>query len=349
MKNSGVENSTIMHRFEETDCNTVLSEIIVEYGLPEDSKLLSVVEQGVLSRNWIIGNEKSRYFLKRYRKFTEERVREIHATMEYFSNHGIPIIMPLKRKNGSDYWRDNDGNSYALFPYVAGKQFERRNIPDDAIVVMAETLAKIHRLSLTNPMVITDVVGDWDDEDFLERAEKILNIISSKQERNHFDELVKRKINQQITLVNKYDLRFSDLSLKKDTLCHGDYQDGNIFFAPDNTVESVFDFEKCDMEPRIYEVLRAIDLTIIGGEYSTERLEKAKIFLRTYDRSYPLVKQEIIDGCLARYIKQTHDTWIEEEYYLRGNERPMIYLKDRVDYLNYRPEDFAQTLIRGLD
>lgn len=332
----------------DVNCDNLLSEIIATYGLTPDTTMISAVEQGVLSRNWIIGNKKLRYFLKRYRKFAEERVREIHATMEYFSNHDIPIIMPLKQKNGLDYWRDEDGNSYALFPFVSGKQFERRKMPDDAIVAMAETLAQIHRLSLTDPIVVNDVVGDWDNQDFLSQAEKIMNIISAKNQLNEFDSLVKGKINKQINLVKKCNQKFSDLSLRKDTLCHGDYQEGNVFFATDNSVEWVFDLEKCDMEPRIYEVLRVIDLMIIGGKYSVDRLEEAKVFLRAYHYANPLASQEIIDGCLARQTKEAHSLWIEEEYYLRENKRPMIYMADRVSSLENRPENFAQILTNCL-
>lgn len=81
----------------------VLSTVISEYGLPPDTHMISVVDEGVLSSNWIIGNMSNRWFLKRYRPFTPERVAEIHRVMRHFYDHGFPVLMPIASLGGREY------------------------------------------------------------------------------------------------------------------------------------------------------------------------------------------------------------------------------------------------------
>lgn len=327
----------------------ILPIIINEYSLPEDTKIISKIKEGVLSHNWIIGNSQSQYFLKKYKRYEETRIQEIHQTANYLSEHGIPVVLPLKCQNNLDYWQDNKGDFFALFPCINSNKFLRGKVSEKTIISAAKMLAKIHRLSLSDKIDINQTVSDWNDEKFFTRSEDLIKIIREKKELTDFDKSVLEKIKLQTQIIKKSDLKFSNLSLKKDTLCHGDYQDGNIFLSADGQVQWIFDLEKCEMAPRIYEVLRAIDLMFLDVDFSLKNLSDVKIFIQAYHKDYPLASQEIIDGCLARFIKQAHGLWIEQEYYLRGDSRPVIYLNGRLNYLQSNPEDFSKFLIKCID
>lgn len=198
---------------------------------------------------------------------------------------------------------------------------------------------------LSDPLVIDKRLGDWDTEKFRYRAERLLELIRQKSVRDAFDDMAQVKIAKQIVLLTESNIAFDELGLARDTLCHGDYQEANVFYSLDNNVEWLIDWEKCDMEPRVNEVVRAVDYMCLNGDFSNQALESARILVRAYHEVYPLVREEVEAVAIFRRMKQLHSVWIEEAYYIDNNRRPARYMKRALEALGEPPSYMSDLLV----
>ena len=300
--------------------------IVEHWQLPSDTQVISEVTKGVLSTNFIIGTSKQRWFLKRYRFDDGAKIKEIHGVKRHFSSHGIPVIMPLEGRDESTAFHADDG-WYSLFPFIDGRQPERELLTPTALTSAAQLLAKIHLLSKTSPFVVQDIAKDWDGPATLEKAEEILAIINAKPKKDDFDLKSEAILKVKMELVRKNTVSFAELGLSKDTLCHGDYQEANMFFDEDDRVSWLFDWEKADMEPRTYEVLRAMELMCMNGNFTQRHIDNAKHFVRSYHEAYPLNHEELAAGLTGRRIRGIHSIWTMQQHYIVKNNRSDRFLE----------------------
>jgi len=307
-----------------------LEQIISFWNLPSDTRVLHRIDKGVLSVNYAIGTNNQRWFLKRYRYGAKEeaKIREVHQVKRHFAEHGIPVVMPLEGRNATTYLF-TDGAWYALFPFIDARQIERTDLTPASLASAGLLLAKIHRISREDPLVVEDVAKDWGLADLERKAQEVLDVLASKPraEWDDFDRKSDEIIRIKLDLARKNTLTFTDLGLAKDTLCHGDYQEANMFFNDRDEVAWLFDWEKTDMEPRVYEVLRAIDLMCINGNLEPASIAKAQIFLRAYHEDFPLTRDELAAGLKGRYIRGIHSIWTIRQHYITKDNRSDKFLE----------------------
>lgn len=102
----------------------LLKIVETEYGL-QNVVLLKRVEQGVLSNNYIIESNDTKYFLKHHRHNDLERIRKIHTVESFFSEKGFPVILSLPNKDNSLVIQIEE-QYYSLLPFVDGILAQRR-------------------------------------------------------------------------------------------------------------------------------------------------------------------------------------------------------------------------------
>lgn len=305
------------------------------YGLSQKVTVLKEVTQGVLSTNFIIGNNSQKFFLKRYRFTNPSEVKNIHEVKRYFSKEGIPVILPIVNGAGESFFLFNDG-IYALFPFIEAKQLDKDQLSKTAIKSLAETLSKIHLIGKDGVFLKEPVAfKDWDNGKFLKTAQEIQEIIMNKKEKDSFDELALQTLQLKRNIVQKNTKQLKDFEFGENHLIHGDYHIQNIFFDENDRVIHVFDFEKADVAPRIYEVLRSMDYIFFRGKPTKKDLEKAALYFGIYNKLYPFTQKEIEDGVDAYYLKKSYGLWVVSEHYLNNNFRPDIFLKEDFENLKY--------------
>ena len=324
----------------------LLTQINELYGLSLHS--FEKVTKGFLSENHILFQDDKRYFLKKYRFENKERIEEIHSAKKYFADGGIPVILPVINKKQETFFL-NDGY-YALFPFIEDKQLERGSLTDTATVSLGEMLGKIHLLGKESTLPIKERFKPWDKEKSLDKIEAIGLEIKKKTMLNDFDKLALDNIQLKKNLILKNSIVYEDLDLPSDHLIHGDYLDQNVFFGDDDNVSHVFDFEKTDYSPRMYELFRSMMYGFLSDEIVKEDLEKSKLYLNSYLSIYPTSKEELIKGLKLFYFKSIHAVWVESEHYLKDNDRSDVYLLSdfkRVKYLSEHYEEFEEGLIKN--
>jgi Ser/Thr protein kinase RdoA (MazF antagonist) len=265
---------------------------------------------------------------------TEERIQEIHKVKEYFNNGGIPIVQPIANRLGKSYF-SFDGYFYALFPYINEKHLNRNDMPPKALESMASMLGKIHLLGKDPGFTIHDTFASWDREGFKNKVEAILEKIKLKKTKDSFDTLALESITLKKKLVEDHPRPLADYAIGQYHLIHGDYHDHNVFFNEKFEVTHVFDLEKTSMSPRTFELIRSIHFVCLDGPVDEKRLENARTYLKAYAKVYPLSQEEFREGLEVYFMKRIYSLWIEDEYYLKNNQRPTIFLKNNVETISY--------------
>ncbi|KKP85170.1 MAG: hypothetical protein UR83_C0003G0005 [Candidatus Moranbacteria bacterium GW2011_GWF2_35_54] len=304
------------------------------YDLDGEVEFLSVVEKGFLSENYILKNNKQKFFLKKYRAFGLDRLKETHAVKKFFYKHKIPVIMPINTKAKKTFflWKSN---YYGLFPFVNGRQIDVDKLNKKEMESCAELLAKIHLVSKSKcPKLVKGRSFGWDKKNSLKKSRYILNLIKNKKVQSVFDKKVAKYLVQKIEFIKKNKIEYEDLKLKNDHLIHGDFHEDNIFFDKKGDIMNV--------SPRVLELVRAMWFLCFYDRYDGSAFKRAQIFLSQYSSIYPIDKDELRRGIAAWHLNQLHSMWVVDEIYLKNNKRVEILMNSYINFLNYQSRNLEK-------
>ncbi|MCX6736120.1 MAG: phosphotransferase [Candidatus Parcubacteria bacterium] len=323
----------------------LLGRIYELYGI----KLLFLerVQKGYLSENNVLYDGDIKFFLKKYRFDNEEKVLEVHSVKKYFSDGGVPVILPLSTKEGRTFFHF-DGEFYAIFPFISDIQTEGKNLTDSDIISLAEMLGKMHLLGKSSELPLKSIFKPWDKEKTLKEISLIETEIQKISQPSGFDTDALKGIQVKKNLILKDSLVYEDFDLPSDHLIHGDYLEHNVFFDKNNKVSHVFDFEKAEYCPRTQELLRSMIYIFFNGGINEKGFKNARRYIDSYSDIYPIPKDELARGLKMFYTKSFHRVWVESEHYLKNNKRVDLFLKMdnyRIGYLLKNYEEFEKRII----
>lgn len=301
------------------------------------------VTKGFLSENHVLVDAVSgnKYFLKRYRFDNQEKIEQIHTAKKYFSEKGIPVIMPLSTKEDQTFF-SAAGAYFALFPFIAAKHLERNELSDEAIVSLGEMLAKIHLAGNNAQTSIQKYFEGWNKDKLLSRVSELRLVISEIKNLTDFDIQALRDIDLREKIISLNKITFQDLDLPPDCLIHGDYHGGNVFFDEHNHVSHVFDFEKTQYAPRMFELFRSTVFIFFGQSFDKESIRKATLYIDAYTNLCPASKEELWKGLTLFYLRFVHGLWVQTEHYLKGNTRVDQFLAQDYERINYLSEHLEE-------
>jgi Ser/Thr protein kinase RdoA (MazF antagonist) len=302
-----------------------------------------------LSENHVLVDSVSgtKYFLKRYRFDSEEKIVQIHSVKNYFSERGIPVIVPIQTNTGETFF-SFEGFFFALFPYVVAREIVSKDLSDEAIISLGQTLARIHLAGKDAVLPDIERFQGWNKEKLLQKSSELMAIIDTLDTRTEFDQqaLIDLKLRSSIIESNTH--TFEDFELPADHLIHGDYHGGNVFFDEHDHISHVFDFEKSLVAPRTFELFRSTVFLFFGTTFDTETIRKARLYVQSYLYVYPASEEELRKGFNVFYLRFVHGFWVEGEHYLKGNTRVDQFLVQdcgRVRYLSEHGEELITRLI----
>lgn len=313
---------------------------------------------GFLSDNYILRNSTGKYFLKKYRPSVKNRLSIIARAEQFFWSQDMPVIMPLKTKQGKTYF-SIDGGFYSLFPYIPGKTFDHKTeFPTVSMVKsIATNLATMHLLSKMDfPIISPEQLSEWDPkkvlsatarEDFDSYANKILILLKAKKKKSLFDKSAFALLKLKVALVNTIPNKFTGRTLGKPHIVHGDYHAQNLFFDKAGNVTHIFDLEKSDIRPRSLELIRSMFIICFNSYFNARRYKLAQVYLETYNSIYPIKRTELESAIRFMYYKHLCNLWIEKEHYLNNNTRPDPLLAVELRFLKYLSKNL-EILIKKL-
>ena len=289
------------------------------------------VKTGFLSHNWILETEQSQYFLKQYRITDRSRVQEIHEAKAFFSQKGIPVILPLPNIQG-DTITSLQGKHFTLFPFINGPIINRTNYSEKHFRAAGAMLAKIHSAGMNAP---SHIFSKQSSRCSLEKFKREYEAVLNAMQQDKFFDIAYSTMNLKKSLVENECANYLDLGLKNDHLIHGDYHGNNIFFDNIGDIKHVFDFEKTEMAPRSYELARSIDFMCLSNNYGRKELSSAGQYLSSYNQNYPIDANEITRGFYMYFCRKAHSLWVEKEHYLNHSQRVDHFLADEIKMLTY--------------
>jgi len=327
----------------------LIEKIHQSYPELEIEKFFGKVAGGYLSDNYAVGNNQKKYFLRQYRsQYDEARVQSMHRVKKFFDENGIPIIPPIETSQGKTFF-EFESRFYALFPFIEEKTIEASDLSERSIKSIGKMLAKIHLLSKNGfPNLTEERASEFDKEKCLKIGEEIKAIVDDIKNPTNFDKMAQKQVNYKIDLIKKNQIKFSDLGLKFDHIIHGDFHSLNLFYDENGEVKYVYDLEKAVVSPRSFEIARAVDYICLG-EFGSENIKKAKIFIAAYRSVYPISSSEIRTGMLFWYLKNIHSFWIEEAHYLNNNFRTDVFYPIQDKKLKYYEKHFDQMIAEILE
>lgn len=293
------------------------------------------ISSGKTNLSYKIKTDKGDFVLKQYIYKDEERIKTIVRIKQYLAGKKIPAVPPIKNIEGSYYSKLN-GNYIALFPFVNGTLFsDSTNIPKEALFSAAKILAKIHLLSKNGlPNLTKRIYYGWDIKIF----KKAVDIVreAMKNQDDDFKETAEKLLNLKLKIANENKLAYSELNLKNDHFCYGDYQSQNLIYDDNLNIIAVLDLEIARNAPRVLELMRATDLFCFRGKFDDKNFSLAKIFIDEYKKIYPIKNEEMAAGVKAYfYSEYVYTTWLEERHYIQGNNRSDVFANAMLASLVY--------------
>lgn len=284
---------------------------------------LSFVEKisgGFLSENYALTDGAKKYFLKKHRHPNRTTVEGVCSVEQFFAGGGIPVILPLRTKDGKFFF-EYEGIFYSLYPFVAGLHFARGELTEAAAISFGKVLGALHKRGKHSTLSISECFTVWDTNKFLSKVAAIESEIAKENPLSEFGAMVREslRLKKQAVLANT--VSYEQLQLPNDHLIHGDYFCDNVFFDENDQVSHVFDFEKTEFAPPMYELFRSLFVSFFSVP-SEENLLFAKKYVDAYLEVYPFPKEVIRNSLTAAYLRQIHSLWIEEEHYLKQSTRP---------------------------
>ncbi|MES3017411.1 MAG: phosphotransferase [Bacteroidota bacterium] len=295
------------------------------------------IPTGVSSENYKVKTSKGTYFLKKHRESVLERIESLERLEQFFAANGIPIITPISTIDNKLHCL-HDHACYVLYPFVSGDTFEQGKVSDEVVKNMAEMLAKIHLLTRDG---IQEQYADVSvyfiprkTEVMTKEIDTLLEHIEHLQSKVAYDELAERGLALKRAFLLQHASEIDDFSFNDRNLGHGDYHPGNIFFNNDLTISALFDLDMAGALPRIYELVRAIMLTCLNHNYSKEKIQQSKIFIKTYHDLYPFDEEDLTKGMEAFYF-ETLATWREKAHYWEHDGRTDGEYEDTIQSIHY--------------
>lgn len=311
----------------------LIQRITILYDLP-NLRYIEKAIGGYLTDNYILTNTDEKFFLKRYRYPDEEKIKKIQSVKKYYHANGVPVIIPLLNNKQSAYFIYKEGY-FSLFPFVEGQIYKSGELNEIALESAGAMLAQIHKLGKDTGLHITEQSRGWNKQRFFECASQILDLIQKKEIKDSFDVLAEKIILLKLELAENNTVNFLDLNMNNDHIIHGDYQVNNLFFDKEDKVKYVFDWEKTELAPRSTELLRSIAITCFNTQYEDKNYLDAEVYLKSYNKFYPISKLEVKNAVTLIHIKHIHSLWVETEHYLKNNGRVDIFLQKSFDELIY--------------
>jgi Ser/Thr protein kinase RdoA (MazF antagonist) len=310
---------------------------------------ISLIPIGMSSKNWKVETSSGFYFLKMHRASGGGRIESIERVEEYFCSHGIPVLTPLRTRDGISHVFQ-EGAAYVLYPFVSGQSFDFGKAPRDALRNMGEMLAKMHLLTKDG------IKGSYADvstyflspspDKLIADIDRFLLKISHLASKTEYDHIAEEGLALKKKMVLKHAEGIKRFTFDTLTLGHGDYHPSNIFFKENMSISAIFDLDMSGPMPRMYEFARSLYISCFEYAYTEEGFEQAAIFAKAYFEEYPFEKEELRKGVEAVFFKM-FSVWRERAHYEEHDFRSDLTYPPSIRnmvYLDSHKEEFIERL-----
>lgn len=276
-------------------------------------RALAQPDSGTVNEIVRVTTDAGDYFLRAYRH--PERAPIEHAVIAHAQARGLPAVGPLPLPDGATLL-ERDGCRYALYPRAPGRQSARSDLSAGEVAAMGGFLATLHLALRDFPLTeARRGVYPVDRAATLAGIARLEETIHNRPGTDPLDTIALARLAARRTwLEGQTDKAAVDQVEVNEQLIHGDYQESNLFFDT-GRVSAVIDWDQVHVASRALEILRTLDFVFAFAPTA------CRTFLTAYRAVQPLSKDDLDRGAATYGLKQAHNLWIYNAYFLEGNER----------------------------
>ena len=293
-------------------------------------------ESGTVNRTVLLTTDQGRFVLRGYRHLDLEPIAREHAVIAHVREHGLPAVAPLPLLDGGAV-HERQGRYFSLFPWAPGRQVRRPDIGPAEAAAMGACMGRLHVALADFPVDRVPVPRRY--ASFSRSATLVaLDELEAKVRAVFSTDPLAPTALARLAERRSYIERLPDGAAEPagtlsgslpDQVIHGDFQDTNLFFSGGavTQVTAIIDWDQTHLAARAFEVIRTFDYVF---DFEPERCRR---FLRTYRASQPLLLEELDAAAAAHDTKRSHDLWVYEELYIRGNRRVARFIEESGPYV----------------
>ncbi len=258
------------------------------------------------------------FHLRVYRDRQRLPIDREHAAIAVALASGVATPRPVPLRDGSTIGQ-LDSAWATLFELTSGAVIARENLNEPEVRKLGGFLAELHaRLPQTVDFNVPRV-GESRGGATVDRLERIERAILNLPRPDEADGWVLERTRQRLALL-RTSPQPSFVSAFPFRFLHGDFHNGNVFFAGGQPV-SIIDWELCRLAPRVWEVVRFLDYSL--------RLcpDLSRAFLSGYRHISPLSVEELLDGVQLYAHLQQGNVWVFESVYIDNNPGPKVFIR----------------------
>lgn len=222
------------------------------------------IPSGAVNQNSRIDCPGRSYVLKRYAPglYSDEQIRDACVAQMRVRAAGVPAPAIEPALNGDILYVEGT-ETYVLHRFVPGRQHRRGEVPSPAARAMGETLGHIHQALMGFKPVQPYTVEA--PAQAMAQLETVLRLAEQRRHESPVDEIACQVLRYKLDTLPRFAHLYDRFAAMAPQWMHGDYQETNVLFTPDNQVAAVIDFDNSRCRPRAYEVMRAFALSFPAG------------------------------------------------------------------------------------
>lgn len=303
------------------------------------------IQKGNINNNSKIIAQEGVFFLKEFTQLDTGKLNIILRIEDELKSKNINIISNIKNINNEGYFKHED-KLYVLYPFIGGRQVNRKDISLKEIKAMGNFIASFHKATKTSAFNEIKSSMQTQNSEFLHANKSIYKIKEQIKllVNKNLPEVVIDLLLLKVELLSKIDL-VTELSLDSSVIIHGDYQEQNVFFngTEDNLHITVFDIEKTRRSSPSIEIARFILLVCFYKAIDSTSLSKAKEFLNGYSQIDDIDYCEVVACINFLILKKLSSTWSENEYFKTSNPQLLEFIRNDFELLSNLKENFGET------
>lgn len=304
---------------------------------------------GTLNDNYLVRTNRGAFVLRRIRiDQPDARVALEHETIRWVAAHGIPAPEPLLPIDDARIPNDElpstcariqssatngaaEVGRWVLFPFVEGGHVARGSLRTAEAAALGDMHGRLHALLRDHPRSAgASFDMHWSPEQSAALLERIETIARSE----HAPTDVIDGIALQRRLLDRTDVlppsAFADLPCQ---WLHGDFHVEQVLFDDDANVAAVLDWELCQSNARVWELLRSLAFSgLLDGH------PDAVDYVRRYRRHVPIERDEVERGLTLWWQSRIVGVWVWWAAFIGRNERVHTLIPDVVADLRHIAE-----------
>ena len=276
---------------------------------------------GTINQTWLVTAARGRYALRLSSHVDTDKLQREFDLMAYAVDKRIPAIQPVPASQGTPFL-EREG-LWTLSPFAPGAQVDRQEmLPKHdrgmgrGLAILLEALADCpHELAKTRHLSV-------DTERTLCEIDRFLELVRAYSNSSELEEHALMRLTARKKWIESHaDDTPDGLADLPSQVIHGDYQDRNVFFDEAGDIVGLIDWDNAWVAPREWEIIRALNFVMFFDP------ERGRTFVEGYIERSDLNLDALDRAAQGYSIKRSHDLFLYEEIYERGNERSRQFLR----------------------